>query len=217
MNRGAMRTQTADFLSDKNQTRYSSTQYNTALGKAQEQFALDTKALWKDASYSVTAADATYDLPTDFMWEDWVKYDGVEISPISRHELQRLSGQDWTDDQGAPTNYIIDPEEASKSITFYPIPQEAKTAAMRYFPLPAAMSSDSDVPLNSSTLMVQFHLGICAFAAWLLIMGEQVTPATQAKANSLMPLYTDAVNKAIETFKNTASAALQIRGSRIWS
>ena len=217
MNRGSVRTQAADFCGDKNQTRYSATQYNTAINRAQEQFALDTKALFKDTSWSTVSGTATYDLPDDFMWEDWVTYDGSEISPISRHELQRRKGgEDWTDDTGTPTHYIVDPEVAQGKVRLYPIPQEAKTLGMRYFPLPAEMTSDSDTPLNSTTRMAQFHIALAAYAAWLLLTGEDPTPSIDQKRSDLMKIYADGAGKATETFKNTASAPIMIKGTFIW-
>ena len=216
MNRGSLRTQAADFCGDKNQTRYSATQYNTAINRAQEQFSLDSNSTFKDVPYSNAAGDATEALPSDFIVEDWVKYDGIEIDPISRHELQRLSGQDWTDDTGTPEKYIIDPEEARKTITLYPIPVDSKTLVMRYLALPAELSADSDTPLNSSALLIQFHIGIAAYVAWLLLLGEQMSPQVREKRDSLLVMYNDSVNKAIEKFGNTKSMGIRIRGSRIW-
>ena len=223
MNRLALRSQAADFIGDKNQTRFSSTQYNTALDRAQEQFAMDTRALWKDATVSTAADTAAYLLSaftptvTDFILEDWVLYDGYELKPISRHELQRMNpGRDWTADTGTPTHFIIDPEEARKKITLYPIPQEVKTVSMRYFPVPASMTSDSDLPLNSSALMAQFHLCVAAFAAWLLLLGESMTPAIADKRRELLAIYNDGTEKATSTFKNTASMPIKMKGGRIW-
>lgn len=216
MNSGAINTLAANFAGDPDQTRFAN-KYFDAQNRAQEQFALDTRALWKDTSWSHSANDADEALPSDFMWEDFVTYDGVRLKPITRYELLRLKGDDWTDDTAAlPTHYIIDPEQAVKEIVLYPIPTEAKTLAMRYFPLPASVSSDSDTPLNSSSLMAQFHMGIAAFEAWLLLMGETPTPEIQLKMKNLMDLYVDSCDKATNLFKNTVSAGLKIRGSRIY-
>jgi hypothetical protein len=217
MIRSVMRTTTAELLGDPQQTRYSSTRYNTALDRAQEQFAMDSKALWADTSFTTSAGTSTQSLPSDFMYEDWVTYDSQELTPISRHDLQRLYGSTWVDRQGTPTHYIIDPEEAVKQIKLWPTPVEAKTVVLRYYPSPAAMGSDSSIPLNSSALMAQFHLGLCGFAGWLLLTSEQMTPAILEKRRELMRMYTDAVNKAISSFKNTASAGIKIRGTRLWS
>lgn len=218
MNLSQLRTRASDMAGDKNQTRYSATQYLNALNEGQKQFALETRALWKDKSWSHAANDADEDLPTDFMWEEEVTYDGIRLEPTTRHELNRLSGDDWTDDTATtPTRYIIDPEEAVKEIVLYPIPTDAKTLVMRYFPLPTDLASDSDIPLNSSALMVQFHLGIAAYAAWLLLFGEQLTPAIIEKRRELLATYADSVSKAQTLFKNTVSAPIKIIGSRIWS
>lgn len=216
MNRSTMRQKTADFCGDPDQTRFSS-KYNDSLDRAQEQFALDTRALWKDKSYTWAADDADNNLPADFMYEDWVTWDGKELDPISRHDMQRLYGRDWAEEEGEPKYYIIDPETGVQEIILAPIPQEEKTVAMRYYPLPEAMSSDTSTPLNSSALMVQFHYGLCGFAAFDILMGEPSTPELSKKKSELMALYNDAKDKAIATFKNTASAPIRIRGTRIWS
>lgn len=204
----------ADFCGDPDQTRFSS-KYVGNINRAQEQFALDTKALWKDTTWTHAANDADESLPSDFMWEDWVTYGNIELIPISRHRMNAVFGEDWTDDTASlPTHYIIDPEQAVKEIVLYPIPAEAKTLSMRYFPLPAEVSGSSDVVLNSSSLMAQFHMAIAAMAAWLTLMFETTTPEIADKKRELMRIYTDGVNKATETFKNTASEPMRIRPKR---
>jgi len=216
MNAGAINSLAANFAGDPDMTRFSG-KYFDAQNRAQEQFALDTRALWKDRSWSHAADDADEDLPSDFMFEDWVTYNGIELKPISRHELNRQHGEDWTSKTAtAPTHFIIDPEQAVKEIVLFPIPTEAKTLTMRYFPLPTAVASDSDTPLNSSSLMAQFHMAIAAYEAWLILLYESVTPEIQAKRRELLAIYQDGVDKATNLFKNTASAPLKIRGSRIY-
>lgn len=217
MNLGTLRTQTAAFLGDPDQTRFSAAQYLTALNRAQEQFALDTQVLWKDTTWSHAADDADEDLPSDFMWEQYVTYDGVKLRPITRFELLQRSGDDWTDDTAAlPTHFLIDPEEATKKIVLYPKPTTAKTLALRYFPLPTALSADGDVPLNSSALLAQFHIGLAAYAAWLLLMNEEQSGPVVMKRRELGAIYADIVSRAVETFRNTVSAGLKIKGSFVW-
>lgn len=219
MNRGTLRTQVADFVGDPNQTRFTVTQYNNAINRAQEQFAMETKTTFKYNVWTTADGDSQYDLPSDFMWEEWVTYDGSELKPISRHELNRLNpGFDWSgsDITATPTHFVIDPEEINKQIRPYPTPNDAKTLVMRYFAIPTEMSADTDTPLNTSSLMAQFHMGIAAFSAWILLTGETITPEIQYKRNELMQYYTDSVVKAVDTFKNTASAGIKIKGSRLW-
>lgn len=201
----------ADFCGDPDKTRFSA-KYPGAINRAQEQFAADSKALFKDQSFTSTAGTATVDLPSDFTLEESVIYDGLPLKPVSRHTLAILyPGTDWTTLQGTPTHYMIDPEEASKVLRFIPIPQEAKSGSMRYYPLPAEVSAASDVILNASALMGQFHMGVAALAAWIVLLFESPTPEIVEKRRGLMKVYSDAVTKAVDTFGNTKSEPLRIR------
>ena len=201
----------ADFCGDPDQTRFGA-KYVGNVNRAQEQFAMDTKALWKDASYTTVSGTSTYALPSDFLWEDTVTHAGLPLKPISRHSLYALyPSTDWTQLEGTPTHFLIDPEEASKVLRLIPIPQDAETVSMRYFPLPAAVSGGNDVVLNSSALMSQFHMAIAALAAWLTLTFETPTPEISDKRRELMKIYSDGVGKAVDTFKNTASEPLRLR------
>lgn len=214
MNLGTLRSLCAKMVGDPDQSRFSASNYNEALNRAQEQFGLDSGALWKDQSYTTSINDATYALPSDFMFEESVHYDGARLSAASRETMDLEIGSDWTTDTGPSTRYIIDPEEAKKELLLYPIPQEAKTVVMRYYPLAAEMTADTDIPLNSSDLMAQFHLAIAAYAGWLLMLYESLTAEVIMKRSELLKMYNDGITKAGDTFKNTASESYQMRGSR---
>jgi hypothetical protein len=217
MNKAAMRTQVADFVGDKNLTRYPSDQYDRALDRSQEQFALDSHCLWEDEPFTTAIGTATYNLPDDFMWEEFATYDGKELTPISQHELQVRAGEDWANEQGPPSHVLVNPAEGAKTFRLWPTPQEVKTGVLRYYPLPASLSSDASVPLNSTALLAQFHIGICAYAAWLLLMSEDETPAIGQKIKRMERLYSDVWATAQALFKDTASAPIKIRGNRKWS
>lgn len=219
-----LRDQTAKFCGDKNRTRYPDADYLTALNRAQEQFAMDTRALWKDTTWTSAANTASYSfataspIATDFMFEESVLFNGLVLKPITRHELAIFSpGTDWTLTTGTPTRYIIDPEEAQKKLLLYPIPtanDASQTISMRYFPLPTALAADTDTPLNSSALLAQFHIGLSAYAAWLLLTTEEMTPEIILKRRELLSIYSDAMAKATDLFKNTVSAQWRLRGTR---
>lgn len=220
MNLSSLQTYVSLFCADPQQTRFTASQYTNAINEAQRQFALDSKALFKDAStYTVTSGTAGYSLPTDFMWEKEVTHKGLLLIPISRASLLRLKGDDWTDDTGTPTNFLIDPEEARKQILLYPIPTSNDTGAnliLTYYPLPSDLSASTDIPLNASLLLVQFHMNIAAYAAWLLLGYETSTPEIMTKRGSLMRKYNEGVTKAVDTFKNTASEPIRMLGGRYW-
>lgn len=221
MNRGTLRTLASSFCVDPNQTLFTAAQYNTALDLANQQFAMDSKALYKDAS-TITVVDGTsaYDLPTDFMYEKKVTHKLIKLDPISRETLEfYIRSEDWTAKTGTPMYFVIDPEEARKQIKLFPIPQGGDAGAnliLTYYPFPAAMTADSDTPLNSSSLMVQFHIALACYAAWLLLNYKASSPDISEKRRKLLDQYNDKVTEATDTFGNTKSEPLRLKGGRFW-
>lgn len=220
MIRSSIRSLVGLFLEDPNLTQFTVGQLNDAIDRAQEQFAYDSRALFKDAStITVVNGTATYNLPSDFWLEKVVTHKGLKLTPRSRATLLNESGDDWTDDAGTPRHFIIDPEEARKQIRLVPIPQAGDAGAnliLTYYPVPAAISSDSASPLNSSALMVQFHQGIAAYAAWLCLFYKKMTPEIQVKQSGLYAMYQGHVTSAIDRFGNTASEPIVTAPKRVW-
>jgi len=218
MNLASLTSAVTLFAQDAAQSRYSGL-YTGALNQAQQQFCLDSKSLWADwpAVYP-TAGQQTFSLPTDFMFEKKVTYNGIKLNPVSRAELEReMTDTRWDTVTGRPTRYIIDPEKARRSLTLYPIP-DANSAGfdlvMTYYPMPADMTQPTDIPLNGNPIMAQFHLGLAAWAAWYLLQGEASDPNIPAKKKALLDIYNDCVSQAAETFQNTASEPIRLRGVR---
>lgn len=220
MNRGNIKALAQGFAEDPAGTRYAGL-YDAALDRAQEQWALDTKTLWKDAStYTVVSGTSAYSLPTDFMFEKQVTHKGIQLKPITRSMIQYYSANDWaTENTGTPKFYMIDPEEGKKQILLYPIPEADDAGAnliLTYYPLPASSTTDSDTPLNSSLLMVQFHIGLAAYTAWLLLLNEPATDDKIKKRAELMDIYSVKKTEAVDLFKNTAAAPIRMRGGKYW-
>ena len=203
MNLSQIRTLASLFANDPQQTRFPNL-YTDVINRAQEQFCFDSKALFKDAStYTVVSGTAGYSLPSDFWLEKQVTHKGIELTPVTRATLQFHNPDDWTNDTGTPKHYLIDPEEARKQILLYPIPQGDDAGAnliLTYYPIPAALSNDTDTPLNSSALMTQFHIGIASYAAWLLLGYESATPEIVSKRADLFKQYQDMVTEAVDYF-----------------
>ena len=226
MNLGTLTTLTAQFAGDAGQNRYTGL-YTQALNIAQRQFVLDSKCLWKDDGIAVAGGTAAYSLPSDFMFEKlpvmYSKTGGnsnVELTPISRLELGRNRGDDWTTITGDPQNFIIDPEEARKQITLFPYPPAGDaggTLTLTYYPLPADMAAAGDVPFNSYALLAQFHTGLAAWAAWMLLGAETATPEITQKRRDLLQVYNDFVTQAVNTFQNTSSEPIRMRGVRTYA
>lgn len=220
MNFGQLKQRAAVFAGDPAQTRYGSL-LSDATNDANKQFALDSKCLFKDApTYAVVSGTAAYALPSDFMLEKGVTFKGLKLDPITRTQLLASQSDDWTDDVGTPTHFIIDPEEARKQILLYPIPQSddaGNNLILTYYPEPTTMAADADLPLNGYALLDPYHIAIAYLAAWYVLCSEVATPEILSKLANLNRLYNDKVVEAIDKFKNTASAPISIRKSgRLW-
>lgn len=220
MNLSSLTSLCQKFALDAGGTRFAG-QYTDALNLANQQFAYDSKALWKDhTTYTVVDGTAAYDLPSDFWLEKRITHKGLKLDPISRATLDEEyqgTGTDWTAESGTPTHYIIDPEQGRKKLTLFPKPTGGDTGAnliLTYYPVPTDMAVDADIPLNSSSLMVQFHIALAAWAAWLLLSGEEATPAKEKQRDRMKELYDNKVSEAVDYFKNTASEPLRMKGGR---
>lgn len=205
------------FLGDPNGTRFNVTRLNKAVNLANKQFALDGKP-YKDQSYTVSGGDATKSLPSDFIAEVKVKFDGKKLDPISEETIESVvRDQDWQDTNGTPSWYIINPEEASKSIRLYPKYKSGgadKTMVLRYLFRPADMSADSDEPLDGYDYLEIYHEAIAAYAAWLLLGGVEPTPGTSDKSQRMRQLYEDKKDECLAYFKNTTSEPWGTGGGR---
>ena len=212
--------QVSHFINDPNNYRVSTTQITDAFNRTQSQFVLDSLALYKDDTITTVSGIAAYDLPTDFMFEKLVELKGIGLKPISRATLDYYNTSDrWDDDAGTPEYFMINPEEAKKTITLFPIPQSGDAGSdnmiLTYYPFPSTLvyAEQTDI-LNGSALMVQFHMGLCAYAAWLLLMNEDMTESIQSKRRDLKKMYDDAVSDAISKFGDTVSEPIMMKGGR---
>lgn len=212
MIRSELRTLTAALCEDPNQVKFTAVKYNDALDKANAQFAMDSKALYKDSSITVVVGTAAYSLPTDFMLEKEVVFNGIELKPISTASIQKIKISDrWDDDSGTPFHYIVNPEEGKKTITLYPKPDSivgGSSLVLTYYCFPAVMTTDADIPLNASSLMAQFHTGLAAYAAWLLMFYLPQTAEISQKRSELFNTYKSKIDEAIQTFGNTKSESM---------
>lgn len=213
-NRSELRTLTSSFCEDPSITKFTATRYNDALETGQKQFCLDTKALYKTQAFVMDVADATYDLPTDFIGDKIVMLNGIELEPVSKTKLSNLyKSRRWDTLEGTPKYYVIDPMDANKQLLLVPIPDsvsEGTDLQLTYFAAPTAMSSDSATPFNSSTLMTQFHIAVACYAGWLLLGYLTPTDPIISKRRDLLNTYTGKVNEAIADFGDTKSEPLSL-------
>ena len=102
-----------------------------------------------------------------------VAHNGIKIESISAYELDILLNRNWTADAGTPTRYFVDLDPNNKKIRLYPIPASGDAGTnnliIEYLKIPPALASDSDVPLDSHTLLTPYHDALAYFAASSLL------------------------------------------------
>jgi len=185
--------------------------------KAQEWFVLETRALTDNTTDTSVADQAAYDLPSDVLDIKRMAHKGLELRRISKFELDRYTGQDWTDDKGTPKFYYVDLDPNNKKYYLYPIPQgedAGANVAVEYIKLPPALSSDSSTPFDGHTLMVAYHDAL-AYKAAATLLDIQPTQESIVMAQRYEKRFDELVSHCIETFKAlSATQPIRMRGGR---
>lgn len=205
------------LINDPSAQRFTASQIQDEIQKAQERFVLDTRCLTDNVTDTSVADQAAYDLQSDVLDIKRIAHKGLELKRISKFELDRYTGQDWSDDTGTPKYYYVDLDPNNKKYYLYPIPQgndAGANLAVEYIKIPPSLSSDSSVPLDSHTLLVPYHDALAYKAAATLLdilpRQEEVFMIQRYEKH-----YNDLVSHCIETFKALAvTQPLRMRGGR---
>lgn len=209
----------ASLVNDRDQTKFGSL-YTQALNLGQQQFAYDSGCLFDDHTITVVAGTAGYDLDDNFYKEIRVNHKGLRLQPMSRESLYFYSrGVDWRTLQGTPIGYIIDPEIDEQKITLFPIPQDADAGdnlIITFNFIPEDMTTATSLPWNNFVLLAPYRIGICYWAAWLLLGYDTATSENIAKRKEILSMYNDKVTEAVDNYGNTVSEGLRMRGGRYW-
>lgn len=192
------------LVDDVSQQRFTAAQVQAKIQEAQERFVLDTRALRDILSDSTVASQQEYSLPTDILDPIRLSVDGVEMTRISKADLDFLFGDArWDQTIGTPSHYYVDLDPNNKKFGLYPIPASAGSSniAMEYVKLPPALSGDSDVPLDSHTLLAPYHNALAYWAAAELLV---INPSQEslAKMGAFKKRYDDETSHCIELFKH---------------
>jgi len=126
-------------MRDNLKTKYDLAQVKKWLNDGEKQYCRKTHfALKKNTTITTSASTQEYSLPTDFLAEDAVFYDGTPL--LKRHQAQTI---EKTSETGDPTRYYI----RQKVIGLYAIPTAEKTITLIYWGAGGAMVDASDVPV----------------------------------------------------------------------
>ena len=205
MTRSELVTRVGLLIGDPSNQRFTAAQLQAEIQKWQEQFVLDTKCLIDVQSTSIVAATASYDLPSDILDVVRVAHNGLKLERTSEYDLDVLYDLNWSDDTGTPKKYYIDLDPNNKKIILFPIPESGDAGSsnlvMEYIKLPPALSSDSDVPLDSHTLLAAYHDAI-AYGAAASLLNIQPDQTSLVMVVQYEKKYNKLVDECKENFKN---------------
>lgn len=203
MTRANLVTRIGQLINDPSDQRFTASQKQDEIQKAQEMFVLDTKCLKDVSTITIVSGTNSYALPTDILDVMRVAHKNLKLERLSEYELDVIFNADWTVTTGTPTKYYIDLDPNNQKIILYPIPQSADAGAnltIEYIKIPPTLSSDSSVPLDSHTLLIPYHdaLAYWAAASLLSILPDQ---AALVEMGQYMKKYDEYVEHCINTFK----------------
>jgi len=219
MDRSTARTLVSRRVEDPNLTRWTPAEYNSAIQRANEQFALESKVLKIQTTLTSTANQAFIDISslTTLFAVRLVRHKGIKLAPTSEETKAKFSNQDFTDDKGTPLSFWIDNDR--DRLYLYPIPESGdagENVTLDYFAIPAA-STDSQNLLNQEAFQQVYTPGIVAYSAWELLGNETPTPAVTQKRADCFSEYQMHVNKAIDFGQNIEQEPIAMTGGRDWA
>lgn len=149
-------------MRDTGQTRYDLAFVKRYLNDAERQFCRKTEySIKKDASITTASGTREYTLPSDFLHEVAVFWNGRRMAWTDLEDTIHEDG----DQSGEPTAYYI---EGGK-IGFEDVPTSAQTVTIVYYSIGGAMAQTSDTPI----VPTEHHMLLVAYACyWCSIEGD---------------------------------------------
>lgn len=225
LTRSQLQVRVADLVSDPHNQYWTTTQINSQLQIAVEQFAVDTKAFLRNGSYSVVAARRGYTVGTGLIGINRVTLNNIDLIKTSIKELDNLTSSNWLTVSGTPTHYYIQNELGTggdRTVNLYPIPTAADVGTdnliVTLINLPDAMSDDEDYPFTySSTVNPLFdhYNDAVAYLAAANLLDMNITPENATKANNYLKRYDKYVTDCINNLRNLTQT-MRLRGGRYY-
>jgi len=155
-----------DSSSDATRQRFSDAQLLGFLNDGQREAVAFSWVLKSSYTLTLVAGTTEYALPSDFSSTWRVLYRNKKLEQTSLPELD-ANTVGWRNISGTPQSYYLY-LGASTNIGFYPAPTSASTGTVvvYYFQQPADLTSTSQTPWNSWTLLTPYQSGLAYYIAY---------------------------------------------------
>lgn len=217
-----------NLCNDPNHDRYSLSDINTELDNSQDTWNLEAKLITDAITITVVSGTRQYALsgltgtPISF---PRVTFKGIDLHKRSKPYFDHLTGQNWSDDTGVPTDFFIESTDPdSLYITLYPIPESEDAGAnlvVEYVKRHTSMSTSSDVPFMSGTssnyMLRPFDWGL-AYSVSSKLLLRDVSSENSAKSQSYATIAKNVLAEVVQVFKALESEEpKRLQGGRYWN
>lgn len=223
---------TGSLCNDPNHDRYSLSDINTELNNSQDTWNLEAKIIKATTTLTVAAGQMQYGLfallsavPLSFTR---VTHKGIDLEKRSKSYFDHLSGRDWTQDIGTPTEYFIEMEDTGSVnntiyLSLHPTPQSGDIGAnlvVSYIIRHTAMSEPGDLPFASfsgpSFLLRPYDWGLAYSVASKLLLRDP-SNENNLKSNGYAGIAKGVLAEVVQVYKALeAEEPKRISGGRYW-
>jgi len=155
--RSQIRRHMGDLNSTSAQEIWQDTELDFLINQGQRVTCDRTWCIIKSTTISLATDTTYYNLPSDFYVSKRVEYGTSLLNETVIEKLDRDSDSWLSTSTGTPANYYINSERTQ--VGMYPVPDStaATTIIMWYLPVPADLTSDSDIPFNGIYKLYSYH------------------------------------------------------------
>ncbi len=181
--RTAVRINIRDTATSTSLQRYSDSTLNTFINEGQRDIVNNTWILSSYTSFSLSDSVGSYTLPTDVISIQRVSRSNGNLPEVTMAQLDFDTGNStWPVITGLAQYYYQD-KSTPDSISIYPIPNASNLGTLKiiYYCTATTLSSDSDVPLNSTSRFLNYHDLLIWYASFRILYIEANPKATVFK------------------------------------
>lgn len=222
-----LQTLIGDLTGDPNHDRYTTSQINTELDNSQDMWNLRAGIIKDTATITVVDGTRRYalsNLTGTVLSIPRATHKGLPLSKRSKSWLDMYAADDWTDDTGTPTKFIVEAEDPDvQYITLHPTPTSSDAGAylvVEYIKRHTSMSASSDVPFLSGTAsnpeLRPYDYGLAYDVSSRLLMRD-VNPANIKSATEYKRIADESLADIVQVFKALEKEEpMRMKGGRYW-
>jgi len=195
-----------DPSTDTNKQRWANAEIDFLVNQGQREVCDITWCLYTSTNIALVSGTTYYSLPSDTHFIDRVVYNNSTVLPYKPIPLLDREDSDWLSTAiGTPTSYHL--KYPKRDIGFSPCPNNTNNIEVFYVKVPSDLSSDDDIPYNSTEILYPYHhllidyAGACLFLRDGMMEQYNASYAQYRQGVTRMMRHIGLVEKNINLFK----------------